>query len=103
MGSAVPVYNKIRDLVNSYKATYRLSIQPVQVVSAGDRERHWGAVERCFSDRSLNPSNIFVIDFNKPRGAADTAYPVIKQILTKAVSFHNSSILIPMIMVIHSN
>mmetsp|Transcript_42001 Transcript_42001/g.46923 ORF Transcript_42001/g.46923 Transcript_42001/m.46923 type:complete len:590 (-) Transcript_42001:1218-2987(-) len=33
--SAVPVYNKIRDLVNSYKATYRLSIQPFQVVSAG--------------------------------------------------------------------
>lgn len=50
----------------------------------GDKERHWGAVERCFSDRSLNPVNIFVIDLNKPFGATDSAYPVIKQMLTKS-------------------
>lgn len=40
-------------------------------------------MERAFSDPSLNPENIFVIDFNKPPGAADSAYPVIKQLLTK--------------------
>lgn len=81
---AIPVYNKIRDLVNNYNTTYRLSDKPCQVISAGDKERHWGAVERYFSDRSLNPVNIFVIDLNKPRGATDSAYPVIKQILTKS-------------------
>lgn len=32
----------------------------------------------------MNPENIFVIDFNKPRGATDSAYPVIKQMLTKS-------------------
>lgn len=51
---------------------------------AGDKEEHWGVVERVFSDPSLNPENIFVIDFNKPRGATDSAYPVIKQMLTKS-------------------
>ena len=50
---------------------------------SGDRERHWGEVEKCFSDPTLNPENVFVIDFNKPRGATDSAYPVIKQMLTK--------------------
>lgn len=50
----------------------------------GDKEQHWGAVGKCFSDPSLNPENIFVIDFNKPRGATDSAYPVIKQMLTKS-------------------
>jgi hypothetical protein len=49
----------------------------------GDKERHWGAVEKCFSDPSLNPENIFVLDFNKPRGATDPAYPVVKQMLTR--------------------
>jgi len=77
------VYNKIRELVNSYNATYRLSVNPIQTISAGDKERHWGVVERCFSDPKLNPQNVFVIDFNKPRGATDSAYPVIKQMLTK--------------------
>lgn len=32
---AIPVYNKIRDLVNNYNATYRLSDKPCQVISAG--------------------------------------------------------------------
>lgn len=48
----------------------------------GDKERHWGAVESCFNDESTKVDNIFVLDFVKPRGALDTAYPVIKQMLT---------------------
>lgn len=80
---AIDVYNKIRNLVNGYNATYRLDDKPLEMIAAGDREKHWGVVERAFSDPSLNPENIFVIDFNKPPGAADSAYPVIKQLLTK--------------------
>lgn len=52
-------------------------------MQTGDRERHWGAVEKCFSDTSLDPENVFVLDFNKPKGSTDSAYPVIKQLLTK--------------------
>jgi hypothetical protein len=84
MNGASQVYNKIRDLVNGYNATYRFCPKPVQMIRAGDRERHWGAVEKVFSDSSLNPENVFVLDFNKPKGATDSAYPVIKQILTKS-------------------
>ncbi|KAL3902739.1 MAG: hypothetical protein SGILL_010715 [Bacillariaceae sp.] len=80
---AVEVYNRIRNVVNGFSALYRFSEQPVKLISAGDRERHWGAVEQCFSDRSLDPENVFVLDFNKPRGSTDPAYPVIKQILTR--------------------
>jgi len=80
---AIGVYNKIRDLVNKYNATYRLSDKPMQIITAGDLQDHWGPVEKCFSDPSLDPENVFVIDFNKPRGATDSAYPVIKQMLTK--------------------
>ena len=47
-------------------------------------EGHWGAVEKCFSDPSLKAENVFVLDFNKPRGPTDPAYPVIKQMLTKS-------------------
>jgi len=80
---AIGVYNKIRSLVNNYNATYRFGDEPMQIISAGDREDHWGEVGKCFSDPSLDPENVFVIDFNKPRGATDSAYPVIKQMLTK--------------------
>jgi len=80
---AMNVYSKIRDIVNGYNASYRFSQQPVQFVKAGDREKHWGAVEKCFADKSLVPENLFVLDFNKPKGSTDPAYPVIKQLLTK--------------------
>jgi len=46
-------------------------------------EKHWGAVDRALSDQSISSENVFVIDFNKPRGASDQAYPVVKQMLTK--------------------
>ncbi|KAG7361420.1 Piwi domain containing protein [Nitzschia inconspicua] len=81
---AINVYNKIRDLVNSFNSIYRLSDKPIQLISAGDRERHWGAVEKCFADPTLDPENIFVLDFNKPKGSTDYAYPVIKQLLTRS-------------------
>lgn len=53
------------------------------VDASGDKERHWGPVEKCFADSKQNTDNVFVLDFNKPRGATDPAYPVIKQMLTK--------------------
>ena len=49
---------------------------------AEDNERHWGAVERHFSGRVKE--NLFVLDFTKPRGTLDPAYPIVKQLLTKA-------------------
>ena len=52
------------------------------VFKLGDKERHWGIVESTFSDPSLTCDNIFVLDFTKPRGATDPAYPVVKQMLT---------------------
>eukprot|EP00980_Cylindrotheca_fusiformis_P010697 scaffold2400_cov187-Cylindrotheca_fusiformis.AAC.2 len=80
---ATQVFSRIRDFVNKYNATYRLSQEPVRMVRAGDRENHWEQVEKTFSDPSLSTQNIFVLDFTKPRGALDTAYPVVKQMLTK--------------------
>lgn len=35
------------------------------------------------SSEKQSYENVFVLDFNKPRGASDPAYPVIKQLLTK--------------------
>ena len=51
-------------------------------IFVGDNERHWGAVERSLSDKGRLPDNIFVLDFTKPRGGTDPAYPVVKQMLT---------------------
>jgi hypothetical protein len=79
---ASQVFTRIRDLVNRYKATYRFSSEPFRMVKAGDREKHWEQVEKTFSDPTLNTENLFVLDFTKPRGALDTAYPVVKQMLT---------------------
>ena len=47
----------------------------------GDNEKHWGACERYFSGKSKE--NVFVLDFTKPRGTLDPAYPIVKQLLTK--------------------
>jgi aubergine len=66
-------------------------------LGAGDREKHWGAVEKCFSDASLQYENVFVVDFHKPKNSQDTAYAVIKQLLAKGgflsqfVNFNNYS------------
>jgi len=81
-GDAIKVYDKVRDLVNRFNSTYRFGATPYAIVSAGDVEKHWGAVERHFSQKQ--PINIFVLDLAKPprRAALDPAYCVVKKILT---------------------
>eukprot|EP00980_Cylindrotheca_fusiformis_P009466 scaffold2068_cov96-Cylindrotheca_fusiformis.AAC.22 len=81
--AATQVFSRIRDIVNKYNATYRLSQEPVRMVRAGNGENHWEQVEKTFSDPSLSTHNVFVLDFTKPRFALDDAYPVVKQMLTK--------------------
>lgn len=76
---AARVYDKIRDMVNKCNSTYRFNLQP-QLVATGDMERHWGAIERFFSQRV--PDNLFVLDFAFPaRGSSDPAYGVVKEML----------------------
>jgi hypothetical protein len=75
------VYNTVRDFVNGFKTHYRFGQNPYRIVETGDNEQHWGSVEKFFSEKV--PPNLFVLDFTKPRGALDPAYPVIKHILTK--------------------
>jgi hypothetical protein len=77
------VFAKIRDFVNRCNSKYRLSVRPVAAIPVGDQADHWGAVEKYFSNPEV-PDNVFVIDFVKPFKALDTAYPVVKQMLTKS-------------------
>lgn len=51
--------------------------------SPDENEKHWGAVNRYFST-SKTTTNVFVLDFTKPRASLDPAYPVVKQMLTKS-------------------
>ena len=76
------VYGKIRDMVNGFNTHYRVGQAPVAVIATGDNDAHWSAVEKYFG--SSTKSNIFVLDFSKPRGALDPAYPVIKMMLGKS-------------------
>jgi hypothetical protein len=79
--TAIRVYNQIRDLVNNFKSFYRFGEHPLALQEVGDNGRHWGEVERYFSQKM--PCNIFVLDFVKPpQGSLDPAYPVVKQMLT---------------------
>jgi hypothetical protein len=79
--AAIRVYDQIRDRVNSFKSFYRFGDHPLALQEVGDNGRHWGEVERYFSQKM--PSNIFVLDFVKPsQGSLDPAYPVVKQMLT---------------------
>jgi hypothetical protein len=79
--AAIRVYDLIRDRVNSFKSFYRFGEHPFALQEVGDNGRHWGEVEKYFSQKM--PSNIFVLDFVKPlHGSLDPAYPVIKQMLT---------------------
>ena len=80
---AKQVYSRIQRLVNNFNAAYRFSEEPLLMIRAGEREKHWEAVEQYLSTSSHNHENVFVLDFNKPRGASDPAYPVVKQLLTK--------------------
>lgn len=76
------VYERIRDCVNGLRTFYRFSAKPYAIVEAGDNERHWGAFEKYFSGKA--PNNLFVLDFCKPSGALDPAYPVVKQMLARS-------------------
>jgi hypothetical protein len=78
---AKSVYEKIRDLVNGFKTHFRFGQNPHELISTGDNEQHWGAVERHFSSKT--PANCFVLDFAKPRSSLDPAYPVVKHMLSK--------------------
>jgi len=80
------VFNKLRDHVNRFNATYRFPDRPYQLVKAGDLDRHWGEVEKFFGGNRKMPNNVFVIDFSQPprRASSDPAYSVVKQMLTKA-------------------
>jgi len=81
--TAQKVYGNVRNLVNKFNSSYRFGDKPFASVEAGDVEKHWGAVERHFSQKQ--PANIFVLDLAKPprRAALDPAYSVVKHILTK--------------------
>jgi hypothetical protein len=81
--SALKVYQDIASLVNGINAKYHFGAKPLVLINAGDRERsHWGEVEKYFSGKVKE--NVFVLDFNRPNGVQDIAYPVVKQILSKA-------------------
>ena len=80
---AKEVFGRIRNFVNDFKTAYTFSDSPVEMIETDEQERHWGAVERYFSGGSRH-ENVFVLDFTQPRGTLDPAYPVIKQMLTKA-------------------
>ena len=79
---APSMYGRLRNIVNKFEASFTFPQEPYDIVAAGDNERHWGAVEKYFGGTRL-PSNVFVVDFNRPRNraASDPAYGVVKQML----------------------
>jgi hypothetical protein len=82
---ATAMYDRVCRMVNNLQASFRFPDKPYEIVSAGDLERHWGAVEKFFGGSRL-PDNVFVIDINRPqrRALTDPAYSVVKQMLGKA-------------------
>lgn len=78
-----PIYEKIRDLVNKHNSHYRFSSRPHHSISARNDNEHCDAVSRYFQQKL--PDNVFVLDLVKPprRQALDTAYNVVKYLLTK--------------------
>jgi hypothetical protein len=81
--NAMSVYHDIQNFVNNFNAKYRFPAKPFAVLDAGTNDReHQAAVAKYFSGKL--PSNIFVLDFVKPRTSQDLAYPVVKQALSKS-------------------
>ena len=78
------VYGKVRDLVNQHNSHYRFSQDPFMLLKGGSDDKHCKAVQNYFGGSGL-PDNIFVLDLVKPprRQALDTAYSVVKYLLTK--------------------
>ena len=50
------VYNTIKKMTNDFNSTYRLSDRPCEMIEAGDREKHWGAVEKYFNTKKAPDS-----------------------------------------------
>jgi hypothetical protein len=46
--NSMKVFNTIKQMTNEFNSTYRLGEKPYQIVKAGDREQHWGAIEKFF-------------------------------------------------------
>ena len=77
------VYGRISRMVNNFNSHYRFGGEPYAVIDAGKKDdSHIGEVSKYFSSRVAD--NIFVLDFVKPRGATDSAYPVVKYMLAKS-------------------
>mmetsp|Transcript_10674 Transcript_10674/g.23735 ORF Transcript_10674/g.23735 Transcript_10674/m.23735 type:complete len:274 (+) Transcript_10674:1989-2810(+) len=58
--------------------SFRLSEKPFALLDAGKTDReHIAQVQRYFA--TSQDANVFVLDFVKPKNAADGAYPVVKQ------------------------
>eukprot|EP00557_Chaetoceros_sp_GSL56_P002397 CAMPEP_0176489722 /NCGR_PEP_ID=MMETSP0200_2-20121128/7458_1 /TAXON_ID=947934 /ORGANISM="Chaetoceros sp., Strain GSL56" /LENGTH=1195 /DNA_ID=CAMNT_0017886919 /DNA_START=173 /DNA_END=3760 /DNA_ORIENTATION=- len=79
----IPVYNKIRDIVNNHNSFYRFPPKPFSLISTNGDEDHCRGVQDYFHQRL--PKNVFVLDLVRPprRQALDTAYYVVKYLLTK--------------------
>lgn len=79
------VYSTIRDMVNNHGSKFRFGANPVAYIQAGDRQDHWGAVEKYFGGTKKLPNNLFILDLCRPpRGSStDPAYHVVKCMLGK--------------------
>lgn len=75
------IYQDIRNRVNGMNSKYRFPNRPVAAIETNTTEQHFGAVERFFA--SDVPPNVFVLDFTRPKAAADAAYPVVKKTLAQ--------------------
>ena len=77
------LYNRIRNQVNNFESKYRFGDTPLALIDTGKTDGQHVAEVQKYLSTSRKP-NIFVIDFVKPRSAADMAYPAVKQLLGKA-------------------
>lgn len=69
-------------MVNNFNSRFCLEEQPYDIIDAGRTDNfHQEAVHRRFSGPL--PDNVFVLDFVRPSGKLDSAYPTIKHILGK--------------------
>lgn len=50
------VFNKIKRMTNDFNSSYRFGERPYEIVQAGDREQHWGAVEKHFNSKQVPES-----------------------------------------------
>jgi hypothetical protein len=66
-------------MVNRYGSKFVLGREPYALIETGDNQYHVNPIQTYFTGNV--PENLFVLDFNKPREAADPAYPTIKQLL----------------------